>query len=150
MQSGPLRGMVAIWNGGDKVVVYRKGVLGMLRLTFPAHDKFVTSMRGNTLASGDLGAALTCFAAHADRVKQSDGPQIEGVATLELRLDGPAALRCPGDSPKDEAEITRDAIYLSRTSHLPMRRVRFAGETLVEQWDLLDLRVNTGLGVKDF
>ena len=151
MLDGPLRGMVAIWNGGEKVVTYHRGFLSGVRIAFNVRDKYVTSLRGNGLSSGDLGDALKCFAGKIDDVRANEGPTVDGVETVELVLDGKGApLHCPNDGALDDQQITKDVIVFGRSTHLPMRRMRFAGDAQVEEWDLLDLRINTGLSSQDF
>lgn len=147
---GPLRGMVAIWNGGDRVVVYHHGILAGIRIGFDLHDNMVTSPRGNTVASADFGGALKCYDLHPDLVHAREGPEIDGAATTELVMEGTAPLECPGYSEKDRASITKDVLIVDAKTDLPLRRLRYVGERLVEQWDIRDLHVNTGLTQADF
>jgi hypothetical protein len=147
---GPLRGMVAIWNGGDKVIVFHHGIIASVRVPFPLHDRMVTSPRGNTVASADFGEALACFDAHADLVRAREGPEIDGIQTIELVLGGDSLIACPGYSDTDIVAVTKDAVVVDPHTNLPMRRMRYAGETLLEEWDIHDLRVNTGLTQADF
>jgi outer membrane lipoprotein-sorting protein len=147
---GPLRGMVAVWNGGDKVIVYHHGILAGVRVALNLHDRVVTSPRGNTVESADFGEALECYNAHAALVRARQGPEIDGVSTVELLMDDSGPLDCPGYSEKDLNSVTKDAIVVSKQTDLPLRRMRYAGDELVEQWDIEDLRVNTGLTENDF
>lgn len=147
---GPLRGMVAIWNGGDKVIVFHHGMLAGVRVPFPLHDHMVTSPRGNTIASANFGEALACYDAHADYVRVRDGPEIGGIQTVELVLSGDSPIACPDYSDKDILDVTKDALIVDPHTNLPLRRMRYAGDTLLEQWDIHDLRVNTGLTQADF
>lgn len=150
IMDGPLRGMVAIWNGGDKVIVFHHGMLAGVRVPFPLHDRMVTSPRGNTVASANFGEALACFDAHAEFVRVQDGPEIDGIQTVELVLNGDPAIACPGYSDKDILDVTKDVLVVDPHTNLPLRRLRYAGDTLLEQWDIRDLRVNTGLTQADF
>ncbi|MBV8074151.1 MAG: hypothetical protein JO140_01890 [Candidatus Eremiobacteraeota bacterium] len=151
MLDGPLKGVIAVWNGGDRVITYHHGFLSKVRIGFNIHDKFVTSLRGNGISSGDLGIALKCYQSRLEDVRQAEGPTIDGSETVELILDGKGTpLHCPGDAPADDQQITKDAIFVGRASHFPLRRIRYAGDAQVEQWDLLDLRINTGLSAQDF
>jgi hypothetical protein len=147
---GPLRGMVAIWNGGDKVIVFHHGMLAGVRVTFALHDRVVTSPRGNTVAGANFGNALECYDAHPDMVHVHEGPEIDGTATIELVLSGDSPIACPGYSDVDVPVVTKDALIVDARTDMPMRRLRYAGETLVEQWDIHNLRVNTGLTQADF
>ena len=150
IMDGPLRGMVAIWNGGDRVIVFHHGMLAGVRVGFGLTDHMVTSPRGNTIATADFGSALACFDAHADSVRMREGPEIDGAATIELVLSGDGPIACPGYSDKDLQTVTKDAVIVDPRTNLPLRRMRYSGDTLLEQWDIHDLRVNTGLTQTDF
>jgi len=147
---GPLRGMVAIWNGGDKVIVFHHGMLAGVRVPFALRDRVVTSPRGNTVADANFGEALACFDDHADYVRAHDGPYIDGIQTVELVLSGDSPIACPGYPDKDILAVTKDELIVDSHTSLPLRRLRYAGDTLLEQWDIHDLRVNTGLTQADF
>jgi outer membrane lipoprotein-sorting protein len=150
IMDGPMRGMIAIWNGGDKVVVFHRGIISGVRVPFGLHDRMVTSPRGNTVASADFEAELDCFAAHPDLVRVHDGPQLDGDDTIELVMESVTPLECTGYSEHDYATITRDVLIVNAQTSLPMRRMRYEGDTLVEQWEIRNLRVNTGLTLTDF
>lgn len=150
IMDGPLRGMVAIWNGGDKVIVYHHGMLAGVRVPFALRQPVVTSLRGNTVADANFGEALACFDAHADYVREREGPWIDGVQTIELVLSGDSPIACPGYPDKDVLAVTKDELIVDSHTSLPLRRLRYAGDTLLEQWDIDDLRVNTGLTQADF
>lgn len=147
---GPLRGMVAIWNGGDKVIVFHHGMLAGVRVAFALHDRMVTSPRGNTVASADFGSALQCYDEHPDMVRVHDGPDIDGISTIEVVMSGEGPIACPGYSDQDLTVVTKDALLVDARTNLPVRRMRYAGDTLLEQWDIQNLRVNTGLTQADF
>ena len=147
---GALRGMVAVWNGGDRVIVYHHGMLAGLRVAMSLHDKVVTSPRGNTVATADFGEALECYNAHATLVHAKQGPQIDGEATIELLMENADPLECPGYSDNDLKAVTKDVTIVNKDTDLPLRRMRYAGDVLVEQWDIVDLHVNTGLSERDF
>jgi hypothetical protein len=150
IMDGPLRGMVAIWNGGDKVVVFHHGIIAGVRVSFPLHDHMVISARGNTVASADFGEALACYDAHAEFVRAHEGPEIDGIQTSELVLSGDSPIACPGYSDRDVVSVTKDALVVDAHTNLPLRRMRYAGDTLLEEWDIHNLRVNTGLTQADF
>ena len=150
IMDGPLRGMVAIWNGGDRVTVFHHGLLASVRVGFALHDHMVTSPRGNTVANANFGEALACFDEHAEAVRAREGPLINGSQSVELVLSGDAPIACPGYSDKDIPIVTKDELIVDAHTYLPLRRLRYAGEALVEQWDIHNLRVNTGLTQADF
>jgi hypothetical protein len=41
-------------------------------------------------------------------------------------------------------------LYISRATHLPVRRARYEDNILVKQEDFINLKVNTGLKDTDF
>lgn len=147
---GPFKGMVAVWKGGETVVAYRRGFLSGIRKTFGLHDKLVTSLRGNGVTTPEFGPALQCFQAHAAQLQQLPGPTLDGQETVMLVIEDKNGLHCPTDSPLDAGTVTKDVIMVNRATHLPMRRIRYAGDTQVEEWILNDLRINSGLSPQDF
>lgn len=147
---GFLRGMVAIWNGGDRVIVYHHGMFSGLRKSFDLHDRIVTSPRGNTVASADFSQALQCYEMHPELVHVEAGPIVEGVTTTRIFMEAATPLQCPGYSPRDQTSVTKDELVIDDDTSLPLRHLRYVGERLVEQWDIRDLRVNTGLTESDF
>ena len=51
---------------------------------------------------------------------------------------------------KDQFGATRVVVFLSKTSHLPARRVTFAGETIVRTEDFLNVNASANLTESDF
>jgi hypothetical protein len=147
---GKMRGFTGLWNGGDDVMVFRRGLLSAIRVRMPMTDKRVTSMRGSTLAAVDLGPALTCFEEHQSGLAYAQAT-IDGedspLRTMTLVTDG--SYQCPPNSPMDR-EITKDVLYFVPGSPLPKMRVRFAGDVEVERWELSELKVNAPLDVTAF
>jgi hypothetical protein len=139
--SGSQAGGTVLWDGGDRVTAFRRG-LSFFKLHPSLHDKNVTSLRGNSVLTPDLGDILSCYGAHRNAVSEGDGPVIDGAETAELKLtyDG---FQCPDDPPADR-DVTLDVIDVSKTTGLIVERRRYEGDALVEKWDLKDYRIQGG------
>jgi hypothetical protein len=144
--SGAQRGSVVIWNGDDRATAYRRG-LSFLKLRFGVKDRRVTSARGNGILTPNFDTIIRCFEAHPQSISESPGPAIDGDATTAITLtrDGFA---CPEDSTLDH-DLTRDVLYVSNRTHLPLLRERYAGSARVEAWKLTNLKINSGLTDRD-
>jgi hypothetical protein len=146
---GPMRGAVAVWNGGSTVTAHKRGLFAAFKESFDLHDHHVTSLRGNGLVTPELSAALRCFADHPQNVTEAAGPQLGTVATVAVSYENPAGLHCDSDSAADVA-VTKDVFLVDPATHLPLRRMRYEGTTLVEDWELRDLQINPPLVAADF
>jgi len=139
---GALLGAVVLWFGNDQATAYRRG-LRLFKVRLAPSDGRVTSLRGNGVLTPNVDAILACFADHRSRVTEGPGPLVEGIPTVAIALEF-TGFTCPTDSPFDW-DVTRDVLYVSLKTHLPVLRERYAAEQLVERWELHDLRLNSGL-----
>jgi len=139
---GPQRGAVVVWFGDERATAYRRG-LRLFKLRLAPSDERVTSLRGNGVLTPSFDALLACFADHRSRVTEGPGPRVDGIPTVAIALEY-AGFMCPTDSPFDR-DVTRDVLYVSSKTNLPVLRERYAAEQLVERWELRDLRLNSGL-----
>jgi hypothetical protein len=130
---GTQTGATIVWNGGDRLTFYRRG-LSFFKMHAGLHDKAMTSLRGNTLMMGNLGDVLTCFTAHRDLLTEADGPDVDGAKTSEIRMND-RGISC-ADDPTDDRNVTLDVIDISKASGLVVERRRYEGTALVERWDL--------------
>jgi len=140
--AGPKRGSIVVWHGDDLAVAYRRG-LRIFSVRLEPWDERVTSLRGNGVLTPNFDKVLACFAGHGSRVSERRGPVVEGESTTAIVL-AHAGIACELDSPVDR-EVTRDVLYVSQRTRLPVRRERFAGARLVESWELRDLQLNRDL-----
>ena len=139
---GVQRGSVVVWFGDDRASAYRRG-LRLFKLYLAPSDGRVTSLRGNGVLTPNFDAILACFADHRSRVTEGPGPRVDGIPTVAIALEY-AGFTCATDSPFDR-DVTRDVLYVSSKTNLPVLRERYAAEQLVERWELRDLRLNSGL-----
>jgi outer membrane lipoprotein-sorting protein len=140
--SGAGRGSAAVWTGGDTVRGRQGGILSMIKLTVGLHDARATSLRGDTIDSAYFGNMFKHFKTTNGKLNEAPGPRIAGVPTemMILNVADPAA----------NGRISKEVLYLSATTHLPLKRERFEGDALVKSQEFRDLKLNSNLTDKDF
>lgn len=126
---GAGRGGGAVWNGGDTVSGHQGGFLSGIHLKVSIHDGRAVDLRGGTIDEAS-------FQNMADALEHA-----ASTTTAEETVNG-AAVDVVTFPYSDANGATKRAVSLSRTTHLPVRRVTYAGETVVE--DELFTNVNTG------
>jgi hypothetical protein len=136
---------VLLWKGGSNVRVK----VGFFTLSFDLHSSTINSIRGNTMLRPDLTSTLACFQSHRDAVKEATGPEVGGKPTHTLTLAIPGGLGCPGDSATDH-DVDRDVLTLRDDDNLVVLRERYVGPSVVEHWELHDVRTNVGLPDDEF
>jgi len=135
---GPGKGSGATWHGGTTVVGHQGGILSMIHLNVDIHDGRATSLRGDTIDSASFGAILDTYAGKGE-VSESAGPVLDDVPTDIVTLNV--------SDPQNDHGITRDELWISRTTHLPVHRLRYEGALLVKDERFYDIRTNTGLDI---
>lgn len=140
--SGPGKGSGSVWHGGDTVSGHQGGLLRGIHMNVSLHDARAVSLRGDTMNTASFGYILSLFENGKANVTESAGETIAGNATdmLVMRVT---------DSTSDNG-ITKDVVYLSKATHLPVRRVRYDGDQLVKQEDFVNVAINPGLKDSDF
>jgi outer membrane lipoprotein-sorting protein len=135
--SGPGKGSGSVWRGGDTVVGHMGGLLAFAKKTISINDPRAVTLRGDTIASASFGYILSVYQSNIGTLTEAPGPAIDGVPTemLSLKIADPAANK----------NVSRDVLYLSKATHLPVRRVRYDGDTLVKQEDFVGVKLNPGL-----
>ena len=133
---GPGRGGGAVWNGGDTVSGHQGGFLSGIHLKISKHDGRAVDLRGATIEAGS-------FQTFADELK--DAP----AASTEATVDGVVtdAIAVPYS---DDQGATKRVIYLSRATHLPVRRVTYAGDSVVAVEDFSNVNTAANLKESDF
>jgi outer membrane lipoprotein-sorting protein len=140
--AGPGKGGGIVWLGGDKVKAHRGGFLSGLHVTMDLHNSQVTTLRGDAVDTATIPSMLDDFSPTKGTISASPGPQIDGSETtaITLTVAQPAS---PGD-------VSRIVLYLSNTTHLPVRRERYAGTQLVKSENITAMQTNVGLTASDF
>jgi hypothetical protein len=115
---GPGRGGGAVWTGGDTVSGHQGGFLSGIHLTISIHDGRAVDLRGGTITDGS-------FQNMADEVT-SAAQLTPGTATWNG-----ATVETISFPFTDGNGATRRTIFLSQTTHLPVRRLTYQGDTVV-------------------
>ena len=139
---GPGKGSGAVWHGGDTVVGHLGGILAGFKQTVSLHDKRATSLRGDTIDSASFSSILSYYQNAKGGLSEGPAETVDGtpVDTVLLKTADPAASN----------GVTREALYLSKATHLPVRRVKFDGDKLVKQQDFTNVKLDPGLKASDF
>jgi len=140
--SGPGHGSGAAWTGGDTVRGHMGGILSGIKQSISIHDSRATSLRGDTIDSASFPSQLEHFKTTKGEITEGAGPVVGGVDTDTITLV-PAV-------PGTDHPVTKDVLFISKVTHLPVRRERYAGDTLVKREDFQDVKLHAGLTDKDF
>lgn len=134
---GAGRGGGAVWKGGDSVSGHQGGILSGVHLTISMHDAKAVDLRGGTIVQAS-------FEDIADNIKSAvtatNGEDTWSGTTYDT-------VTVPYT---DAAGATKRVIYLSKTTHLPVRRVTFAGTAVVVDEQFTNVNTAAGLKESDF
>ncbi len=134
---GPGRGGGAVWTGGDTVTGHRGGFVSMIKLSKSIHDPEATGLRGGTIAEAsfeNMAEAVKSAASLTNGEETISGTQYD-IVSMPF---------------KDAFGATKRVIFLSRTTHLPARRVTYAGDAVVGTEDFTDVNTAANLKESDF
>jgi outer membrane lipoprotein-sorting protein len=143
---GSKSGSTIVWDGGDRVTAYRRG-MSFFKMHGGVWQKDLTSLRGNGVLTPNMGDLVACFAQHRDDLREGPGPLVDGDPTAEIALNR-TNVTCADDPPADH-DVTLDVIDVSRKTGLIMMRRRYEGDQVVERWELKDYQIDAGLGDSD-
>jgi outer membrane lipoprotein-sorting protein len=139
---GAGKGSGGVWNGGDQISGHQGGMLAFIHLKISIHDSRATSLLGYTIVDGLLQNQVDKYKTTPGDLTQHDGPDIAGSPTdeIDLKIADPAA----------NNGATRVTIFLSKTTHFPVRQIRYNGDKVVTDETWTDLKTNVGLTDSDF
>ena len=134
---GAGRGGGASWKGGDMVSGHQGGMLSGIHLNISMHDGRAVDLRGGTIVQAS-------FEDVADNIKSA-----ATVTNGEDSWNGTTydTVTVPFT---DSLGATKRVIYLSKTTHLPVRRVTFAGTAVVVDEQFTDVNPAANLKESDF
>jgi hypothetical protein len=134
---GPGKGSGGTWKGGDTVSGHQGGFLSGIHMNVDKHDARATDLRGYTLDGGSFQAmadAITAAASVTNGEETWNGTVYETVSIPFS--DGEGA--------------TKRTLFLSKTTHLPVRRVTYAGDVIVFDEAFTNLNTAANLKESDF
>lgn len=139
--AGDGSGSGGVWKGGEIVKGHLKIAFITVGKTVDLHDPRATSLRGYTIPDGLIQNQVGKYEQMKGAITQRDG-QVDGVPSdeVELKVADPAA----------NDGVTRATLYLSKTTHFPVRQVRYEGDKIVADETFSDLKTNVGLTDSDF
>jgi hypothetical protein len=134
---GPGRGGGAVWKGGDTVTGHRGGMVSFVKLTKSIHDPEAVGLRGGTIAEAsfeNMAEAVKTAASATNGEETVNGTAYDTVTMPFTDANG----------------ATKRVLFLSRATHLPARRVTYAGNTVVGTEDFTDVNTAANLKESDF
>jgi hypothetical protein len=134
---GPGRGGGAVWKGGDTVTGHRGGFVSMIKLSKSIHDPEATGLRGGTIAEASFENMAEAIKAASSTTNGEETVNGTAYDTVTMPF-------------KDAYGATKRVIFLSRSTHLPARRVTYAGDTVVATEDFTDVNTSANLKESDF
>jgi hypothetical protein len=134
---GAGRGGGAVWKGGDTVTGHRGGMVSFVKLTKSIHDPEAVGLRGGTIAEASFENMAEAVKAAATATNGEETVNGTAYDTVTLPFT-------------DSGGATKRILFLSRTTHLPARRVTYAGNTVVATEDFTDVNTAANLKESDF
>ena len=126
IKQGPNSGATVTWTGGSNVNASKSGAFGIrMGKNVSLDDPLVTSLRGYTVSDLSFPGIL----AHA---QQTAGTLSSGTTKLDGASVGAVTLNVA--NPSQNNGMTREVLYLSESTHLPVRIDGFTGSTLVRSY----------------
>ncbi|MFN2528586.1 MAG: hypothetical protein ABR584_07705 [Candidatus Baltobacteraceae bacterium] len=138
---GDGRGSGGVWSGGDSVSGHLGGFLAHIHQTVNLHDRKAVSLRGYTIPQGLIMNQVAQYEEIKGTLSQHAGP--ENTEVVELK---PASIAGSGT----EAGVTKMEIFFNKSTHMPVRQIRYAGDKVVTDESWFDLKTNVGLRGADF
>ena len=135
-------GSGGVWKGGDVVKGHKKVLFFTGSRVVPLHDPQATSLRGYTIPDGLMQNEVDKYKQIKGDLSQKPGPDMNGTSTDEIDLTVAGASQDQG--------VTRMVIYLDKTTHFPVRQVRYAGDKVVADATFSDVKTDVGLKDADF
>jgi hypothetical protein len=134
---GPGRGSGAAWKGGDTVSGHQGGILSGIHLNVSIHDGRAVDLRGGTIDQASFQNMADAIKAAPSTTGGEDAVGGSAVDTVTFAYT-------------DANGATKRTIFLSRTTHLPVRRVTYAGDVVVEDELFTDVNSAANLKESDF
>ena len=134
---GAGRGGGASWKGGDTVSGHQGGILSGVHLTISIHDARAVDLRGGTIDQASFDNIADNIKSAASATNGEDTFAGTACDTVTIPYTDPFG-------------ATKRVIFLSKTTHLPVRRVTYAGTSIVIDEVYTDVNTAAGLKESDF
>jgi outer membrane lipoprotein-sorting protein len=140
--SGSEKGSGAVWVGGDQVSGHAGGIFSGIHVKIGIHDPRTLSLRGVDIPDGLLPGIIDDYETIPGKLSQMDGGKIAGIETDRVALQVA--------DPASNHDISEQIVYLSKTTHWPMRQILYSGSQVVLDESVNDLKTDVGLNSSDF
>ena len=140
--SGDGNGSGGVWAGGDQVSGHQGGFLSGIHLKVGLHDSRAVSLRGYTIPQGLLQNIVAEFTTIPGKLTQRPSGMIAGQSTDLVELDV--------TNPASDGGVTKRQIFVSKSTHWPLREILYAGSSVVLDQTMTDIKKNVGLTSNDF
>ena len=142
IESGDGRGSGGVWAGGDQVSGHQGGFLSGIHLKVDLHDHRAVSLRGYTIPQGLPQNIVATYRDVKGDLKQANGGKIDGADTtmLDLKVADPTS----------NGGVSEQKLWLSNTTHFPLREIFYAGSQIVLDQSFTDYNLSTNLTQNDF
>jgi outer membrane lipoprotein-sorting protein len=139
---GDGKGSGAVWVGGDQVDAHLGGIFSGIHVKIGVNDRRAISLHGVTIPDGLLPGIIDDYKTIPGTLTQSDGGRIRSVETdrLDLKVADPSS----------NHNVTEQIVYLSKSTHWPIRQIMYSGSRIVLDESVDDLKLNVGLTRSDF
>lgn len=136
------KGSGAVWVGGDQVSAHQGGIFSGIHVKINVDDPRAISLHGVTIPDGLLPGIIDDYRTIPGTLTQTDGGKIGSVDTdrLDLKVVDPPS----------NHNITEQVVYLSKSTHWPIRQIMYSGSQIVVDESIGDLKMNVGLTRSDF
>jgi outer membrane lipoprotein-sorting protein len=134
---GAGKGGGASWKGGDTVSGHQGGMLSGIHLNISIHDGRAVDLRGGTIVQASFDDVADNIKSAATATNGEDTWNGTAYDTVTVPYS-------------DAYGATKRVIYLSKTTHLPARRVTFAGSAVVVDEQFTNVNTSAGLKESDF
>lgn len=125
-----------VWRGGSKIQAHPGDKYSAVVVVLDRTNPRVTDAVGFGCGQTSFDQIRDFFLAHGT-VTEAAGPSIGGVATTAETLT-------PTDV-KADYNMTKQVMYLSATSHLPLENIGYVGDKVVLDAKYSDIKLNPGL-----
>ena len=126
VNQGPNSGATVKWTGGTTVYASKSGAFGItMGKNVSLNDPLVSSLRGYTVSDLSFAGIL----AHA---QQTGGTLSSGATKLNGAMVTAVTLNV--ENPAQDNGMTREVLYLSQNTQLPLRIDGFAGNQVVRMY----------------
>lgn len=133
-------GSGASWSGGTTLKAHQGGFISGYKIDIPYNDPRAVSLRGDTIDVASFAWEIKHYTTVPGKMSDAAGPMLGGGATTAMTF-----------TPTTPAHgVTKEILYISNATHLPVRREQYSLATIVKWENFKNVKTNVGLTTADF